>query len=247
VSGLDGRNDLLGFAVSLVFVVEVEAPLVNAVWRGRPARVLRSPSAAASTTMLVVAYEGHPHCDTPPDNTVVWRYVSFARLMSLLETASLWLSRIDLLDDSREGRLTDSEQDQIREHQGEKTEEVVRNLERQRHTTFVNCWHENDRESMAMWDLYGREPGSVAIKSTIGRLKQALVGENRSISIGRIRYLDWTQGSWPNNVLGMAVRKTQGYKHQSEVRLITWAPDLWCWDFGRTGPLGCFAKDRLRT
>jgi hypothetical protein len=208
------------------------------------ARVVQ-PVPAVSTTMLPVAYEGHPRCDTPADNTVVWRYMSFVRLMSLLESASLWLSRIDLLDDSREGRLTDLERSQIREHQGENAEEFVRNLERQRHTTFVNCWQENDRESMAMWDLYGRELGSVAVKSTIGRVKEALVGEGRSISIGRIGYLDWTQGSWPNNVLGMAVRKAQGYKHESEVRLVTWAWDLWRWDFGRTGPPRIFHQGQI--
>jgi len=36
--GLDGKNDLLGFAVSLVFVVEVEATV--------DARVARAPSPA---------------------------------------------------------------------------------------------------------------------------------------------------------------------------------------------------------
>jgi hypothetical protein len=195
--------------------------------------------------MLAVAYEGHPRCDTPADDTVVWRYMSFLRLMSSLESARLWLSRIDLLDDSREGRLTDLERSQIREVQGAKAEEFIRDLESERHTTFVNCWQENDRESMAMWDLYGSELGSVAIKSTIGRVKEALVGEGRSISIGRIGYLDWTQASWPNNVLGMAVRKAQGYKHESEVRLITWAWDLRHWDFGRTGPPRIFHPGQI--
>jgi len=85
-----------------------------------------------------------------------------------------------------------------------------------------------------MWELYGKQPGGVAIKSTIGSLKAALVGESRPVYIGRIRYLDWAQASfWPNNVLGMAVRKSQGYRHESEVRLITWAWDLLRWDFGR--------------
>jgi hypothetical protein len=184
--------------------------------------------------MSVVAYEEHVRCDTPADDTVIWRYMGFLRFMSLLETSGLWLSRADLLDDPREGRLTDLEVKQIREQQGGRADEFVRTLERQRHTTFVSCWHENISESMAMWDLYGKEPGSVALKSTVERMKNALAEEARPLYIGRIRYLDWTQASWPNNVLGMSVRKTQRYKHESEVRLVAWDPD-WPWNFGGSG------------
>jgi hypothetical protein len=184
-----------------------------------------------------MAYKAHQHCDTPTEDTVVWRYMGFPRLMSLLETGKVWLSRADLLDDPREACLTEPEQNQIREHHGEKAEGFIRSLEHERHATFLNCWHESNNESMAMWDLYGKESASVAVKSTIGRLKQSLGNEQRAIHITRVKYFDWTTGaSWPNNVLGMAVRKAEGFKHESEVRLVTWAYDVWQFDFGREGP-----------
>ena len=157
--------------------------------------------------------------------------------MSLLETGNIWLSRADLLDDPREARLTEPERNQIREHQGENAERFIRSLEHERHATFLNCWHESKYESVAMWDLYGKEPASVAVKSSIGRLKQSLANEERPMYITRIKYFDWKTGtSWPNNVLGMAVRKAEGFKHESEVRLVTWAHDVWQWDFERKGP-----------
>lgn len=182
-------------------------------------------------------YEEHPHCDTPPENTVVWRYMGLSRFISLLETRNIWLSRADLLDDPREACLTEPKRTQIREHQGKDAERFIRSFEHERHATFLNCWHESNYESMAMWDLYGKEPASVAIKSTIGRLKQSVGNEKRPVYITRVKYLDWkTVASWPNNVLGMAVRKAEAFKHESEVRLVTWAHDVWQWDFGRTGP-----------
>jgi len=192
-----------------------------------------------------MAYKAHQDYDTPTEDTAVWRYMGFPRFMSLLETANIWLSRADLLDDPREACLTELERTQIREHQGENAEQFIRSLERQRYATFLNCWHESDCESMAMWDLYGKEPGSVAIKSTIGRLKESLGSEERAVYITRVEYLDWkSRASWPNNVLGMAVRKAEGFRHESEVRLVAWADDVWGCDLGSTGrPIVFHAKE----
>jgi len=40
-------------------------------------------------TILIMAYEPHPHCDTPNDDAVVWRYMGTLQFMSLLENKSL--------------------------------------------------------------------------------------------------------------------------------------------------------------
>jgi ribosomal protein S10 len=47
--------------------------------------------------------------------------------------------------------------------------------EQQRKDFFVNCWHANAIESMAMWDLYSNK--GVAIRSTVERLLLAFEGQ----------------------------------------------------------------------
>jgi hypothetical protein len=114
-------------------------------------------------------YAEHPEFATPPDRTVVWRYLDLARFVSLLEKG-IWLQRLDLLGDPREGELTEYEIRTLRE-QDEEHVDRIRALETsQRYNNFVSCWYEGGAESMAMWDLYGGE-SAVAVRSTIGNLK----------------------------------------------------------------------------
>jgi|HubBroStandDraft_1064217.scaffolds.fasta_scaffold165307_2 hypothetical protein len=63
---------------------------------------------------------------------------------------------------------------------------------------LISCWHENDRESVAMWRLYvsGRE--GVALKTTVGRLRRVLAENSetwRRPTIGRVRYEDTNYAS----------------------------------------------------
>src|SRR5258706_406031 len=51
----------------------------------------------------------------------------------------------------------------------------------------VNCWHVNEGESAAMWDLYANSKG-IAIRSTVGRLKKSLRPEQRKIALCKVEY-----------------------------------------------------------
>jgi hypothetical protein len=42
-------------------------------------------------------YEKHPIYLTPPDDTVIWRYMDFARFVQLLDFRELWFARADTL------------------------------------------------------------------------------------------------------------------------------------------------------
>src|ERR1019366_8319927 len=106
-------------------------------------------------------------------------------------------------------------------------DDLVRSAEFDRTFGFVNCWHEANHESMAMWDLYSPRLGSVAIRSSVGRIKKAIEADTSTVMIGRIQYLNWaTHGAFPGNVIAMCLRKEQSYKHEAEVRLVMWAPQF---------------------
>jgi len=45
---------------------------------------------------------------------------------------------------------------------------------------------------MAMWDLYGKGSGTVAIKSRVGLLKEAFANDPNPIWIAQVNYQPWS-------------------------------------------------------
>ena len=84
--------------------------------------------------------------------------------------------------------------------------------------TFINCWHENEHESEAMWKLYTSTlDQGIAIKTSYKKLYTSL-GRNPSIHIGRINYIDFK-----NNFAGINDSfwfKRKSFEHEKEVRAI---------------------------
>jgi hypothetical protein len=53
----------------------------------------------------------------------------------------------------------------------------------------VNCWHINEDESAAMWQLYGAAGSGIAIESSKANLESALKGDG--IFVDQVRYMDF--------------------------------------------------------
>ncbi len=187
-----------------------------------------------------MGYEAHPNFVTPLDDTVVWRYVDFTKFIDLLENSRLWFARADLLDDPREGDLTEAELSQLRgaasQEVAEQHVDTFRSLRRE---FFVNCWTAAG-ESMAMWDLYAHGSGGVAIKSKVGNLKLAVEAAGHKIFVAPVEYLDWKiEAPWRNNVFSQYVRKDFGFAHEKEIRMMIW-------DAGSSTPTDLEAGDLVR-
>jgi hypothetical protein len=46
-----------------------------------------------------------------------------------------------------------------------------------------------------MWDLYGKGSGIIAIKSTVGRIKEIAAKYAKPVYISKAQYVDWNR-SW---------------------------------------------------
>jgi hypothetical protein len=176
-------------------------------------------------------YEAHPEIETPPDDTILWRYLNFVKLVDLIERRRLWFARVDTFEDPLEGTHTDAEFEHLRalppppSPAGEPTlaEQYVDMTHKYRETMYVNCWRAAVTESMAMWDIYAKGSkgsGVVAIKSTIGRLKETLSAHPRKVFIGRVKYVEWSRVAWRLNPLPMVMRKDLSYEHEQELRAV---------------------------
>jgi hypothetical protein len=166
-------------------------------------------------------YEFHPDLTTPANKAVLWRYMDFAKFVEMLESQSLWFGRVDQLEDPLEGTHTDAELKGIRKYIEEKRgKQLICLFRLSRRALYVNCWHSGSSESLAMWDLYGKGIGIVAIKSTVGRLKEAVATHDEPVFISKTRYVDWNDAPGLDNVLVACSRKDLSYRHESEVRVI---------------------------
>ncbi len=164
-------------------------------------------------------YEFHPDLRTPPNRTVLWRYMDFAKFLELVESRSLWFPRVDQLEDPLEGTHTDAELAWIRKHVDKKyAHRLIRLVRLSRSEVYVNCWRSGSTESLAMWDLYGKGSGIVAVKSTVGRFKEAIATCESNVFISKSRYFDWNDAPGLDNVLVACSRKDLSYQHESEVR-----------------------------
>jgi hypothetical protein len=177
--------------------------------------------------------EPHSELSMPPDDTILWRYIDLSKLLYLLEHRSLWFPRADQFEDPLEGTFTDAEIEHLRTLDAANSSlpspisrSYLRGSQYMRSTAYVNCWRAGRSESMAMWDLYGRDSGTVAMKTTVGLLKQAIAASAWRTFLASVTYVDWDSAPFDNNSLVMCFRKDASYEYENEVRAVIWDPDL---------------------
>jgi hypothetical protein len=84
---------------------------------------------------------------------------------------------------------------------------------------YINSWHLNDYESVAMWKLYG---DGLAIVSNFERLCESLSSNSCAIYVGCVQYVDYDNDmSWPVP-LSQFIQKHISLSHEQEVRAILW-------------------------
>nr|WP_320189844.1 hypothetical protein [uncultured Desulfobacter sp.] len=171
----------------------------------------------------------------------VWRYLDFPKFISLLENSSLHFCRSDLFKDKFEGSFTKSSvkyrEDKWREHMPHIPEqhfdhfkEVYRfQKQEERKNFYINCWHMNEYESAAMWELYGIRGQSIAIQSSYRTLRELLpINQSASgqpeeghVDIGLVQYIDYEKDPMPQIYsFDPFLRKRCSFSHEKEVRLI---------------------------
>lgn len=161
---------------------------------------------------------------------VIWRYTDFTKFVAMLDTRSLWFSRIDCLGDPYEGstpraevqfwetmRTNEPDRLEIAGH----NERLFRGMARhQRSRTYVNCWHINEHESAAMWKLYSSDDASIAMQSSYSRFREVLPNQ---VDIGVVKYIDYDAEHVPfNNIINYCMHKRRSFEHERELRALIW-------------------------
>jgi len=106
-----------------------------------------------------------------------------------------------------------------------------------RKNIYANCWHANQTESAAMWELYGEDLSTVAIRTTVEGLKRAFDPQKEyAIAIGDVKYVDFDSErddiseedmekirrvhSGNADSIGLTLLKRKEFTHEEELRCV---------------------------
>jgi len=157
---------------------------------------------------------------------VLWRYLDSARFIDFLQNSTLFFCRGDQFQDKFEGSFTESLRHTIEESY--KTNNIDFSYEefrkRVRERVFLNCWHRSKDDSMAMWNLYGQSNCSVAITTTVRKLKASLEEFKHPYCffLERVQYVK----HWRDPQLNITpysrvfAYKVKAYEYEKEVRVL---------------------------
>lgn len=170
-------------------------------------------------------FEEHSQFNTPERSDVLWRYMDFTRFVSLLDRRALHFSTPDHLGDPFEGSFSKANHLLHPLVYGERGSPQVmatiqKTMEALRSRVAINCWHQAEHESAAMWKLYSREDDGIAVRTTCGRLADSFRCVE-DIYIGKVSYLDYDTTPIPEASLSPFLCKRQEFSYEQEVRAVS--------------------------
>jgi hypothetical protein len=170
------------------------------------------------------------------DSQKIWRYMKYKRFESLVHNESLFFCRADKFNDKWEGifpvKMIEKFELDTRSFPSDDGTTYTRlqwHVQKEARSHLVNCWHVDDTESFAMWKIYcGDRPRSIAIQSTIGRLKRSFNANDERIWIGDVEYIDFREWEPDNrffnvntpNTLKAFFLKWHYFKYENEIRAV---------------------------
>jgi hypothetical protein len=169
-------------------------------------------------------YEELPDASTP-----IWRYLDLPKFLALLRTRALYLCRADLFGDPFEGSFTEGS---LREHEQEFSSKFPDNLVTMTQwipcRSFVSCWHVAEFESAALWKIYASSQGSVAIRSSVGTLKNLFPEKDDRRgdflvcqAVRLVQYIDYrNEHPYLNDLMGPLCYKRRAFSYEQEIRVI---------------------------
>ncbi|WP_139892846.1 DUF2971 domain-containing protein [Bacillus sp. D386] len=200
---------------------------------------------------------------TEKDNFGLWKYMSLSKFIALLENGSIYFSKPAAFEDPYEGAFShidlqdiigdysywdeedkqtfwDEEDKQIyyEELNGLRNKQVVES-----NYVGVSCWHMNEEESAAMWDLYcGRNEG-IAIKTSFQDLINSYDRYDYDIYYGIVNYIDYKKDMAGRNSYETLFYKRKSFAHEQEFRMLVFEDEKSLF----FGPYGADVKFDLRT
>jgi hypothetical protein len=173
-------------------------------------------------------------------DTVIWRYLTFHKFLSLIELGAVWFAKLGIFQDAEEGLTPEWTRQKIKsqhrvmegwfrdEERKSQVRRFVEDNERDgRDLIVASCWFVGDHESKDMWAEYAQDAKGVVIKSTAGAVTRSLVQSlEKKWWIGKVTYVDLLSHEGMDVYEGhqahlRAFLKGMKYAGESELRVAT--------------------------
>lgn len=227
-------------------IVDDEIVYVGYDYEGNHTAVCEDCKSLVQTLILKRVHKDRRYT-VPERDTRLWKFMDLSKFLSLIQRSELYFRRADCFDDPYEGAKGIKKNETIwdetykeylkelvkstkeftgKEIPDEEAQEQSLKLLNQlkengkswRSKSFVCCWHANEFESEAMWNLYTNDSKQgVAIQTTYNNLYLAL-DKDPDIFTGYVNYIDFSkQFASINDTL---FYKRYSFAHEREVRSI---------------------------
>lgn len=171
----------------------------------------------------------HSNFEQPAGDAQMWRYMDFAKFVSLLNTSCLYFARADQMEDPYESALPRQYVERLKaRYKTANNNQGFRSfLTEMRSQLYLSCWYMASHESAAMWKLYCGQGDGIAICSTMTKIKLSFQNAEEMIMAGKVHYIDYslddfkTKAKYKNALSGI-LHKRKSFEHEQEVRLVIW-------------------------
>jgi len=159
---------------------------------------------------------------------ILWKYLDTPKFISMLAKQAIWLNRVDKFRDRHEGRIPLEMMGLIEKAFHEKLDStsIVKTPEEfeeyLKANTYVSCWHRNEIENMAMWEIYGRSESSIAVKTTVEKLIKSISLTDVKGTVIQLKPVEYiTHDSYEGEVYyeNCSYIKRPEYAYENEVRI----------------------------
>jgi len=158
------------------------------------------------------------------DEQKIWRYMDLTKFIHLITHEYIYFHKVSEFQDKYEGSLTPLDLEKCSPSIAEMTRS-------QRDWFYVSCWHINDYESNAMWNIYGKNSDCLAIQTDYKTLTNCFKEiYNDEVEFSKIKYIDYNNTRMLDDIFAkgsMRVHDVIDYKHISydyerELRAKVW-------------------------
>jgi hypothetical protein len=168
-------------------------------------------------------YINNSNITLPEDpNTIVWKYLDLSKFLDMLLSKQLFMSRSDKFEDQYEGTFSEPTFEEIKKIAANNPK-FLDYYKSHREKVVISSWHINEYESFAMWQIFTQNTEGLAIQTTIGKLKEALLPEKKVEQyIGAVNYIDYKKEYIPfDDTFFPFLFKRKSFQYEREVRIIS--------------------------
>jgi hypothetical protein len=167
----------------------------------------------------------------------LWRYMDYSKFMQLLTQKALYFCGARNFEDPFEGQyawgpkgnaeFVKTQRSLHLKYGGGMDFEAfmsinMKTLNDISSQTYINCWHQSEHESEAMWKLYCKNPAEgVLIKTTENKLRNSLQALSlEKLHLNAVKYVrnNWIKQYNPEKEVFF--RKRSSFEHEKEFRAI---------------------------